>query len=384
MRLAFLACLLGMSLLAGCADQSSSPSCQDLIDDAKYQQAIDCLDKTLKETPEDAAALASRAWCHYELDHNERAVKDATAALKIDEDNTRALYTRGSAYMDMDQYDKALCDFTNELEVDQGDQAALLARGDCYLSLHQPDKALIDFKKAVEKVDDGKGHLGVGRAFMAKGEHKKAIEELEESARDNDEAGQAYLEKATVLMRTGDFDQALVDLDKSMKLDPSGLTAYFDSAMVDLMKGNPEGAVKILHQAKGMQELDEDGDWTDIYLALAYKCMQKDKDATLALAEAKGRSHNGNWPYALILYLSDELSEPQLRKLAVGLQEQTEARTWIAIKKQWVNDRSGNNDLQWVSDHGDMLTAEYEMAVYLLKSHGFPTRSDNAQRDKNL
>jgi Tfp pilus assembly protein PilF len=156
---------------------------QESLEQGKNQEAIDFLEKYLKEFPDDhkgynyrglaytgrkmykeaitdfnkaikinskyAPAYTNRADVYFRTEQFEKAIKDFTSIIKMFPDNMYAYYARGIAYMSEEENDKAAEDFTFVIKKDKTYTAAYLNRGIAYYKEHDWELAIVDFKTAI-------------------------------------------------------------------------------------------------------------------------------------------------------------------------------------------------------------------------------------------
>ena len=81
---------------------------QQLIDEQKYQAAIDKLQEAMKEAPDNADLLNLTAYSQRQLKRFDEALGNYQKALKIDPEHRGANEYLGELYLQMGQLDKAL------------------------------------------------------------------------------------------------------------------------------------------------------------------------------------------------------------------------------------------------------------------------------------
>jgi len=75
-----------------------------------------------------------------------RAIKDYTAALKINPDFYQALNNRGNAYLNKGSYDRAIADYTATFRIKPDLYHALSNRGVAYYNKGEHDRAIKDWE----------------------------------------------------------------------------------------------------------------------------------------------------------------------------------------------------------------------------------------------
>jgi len=111
---------------------------QQLIEEEKYQAAIDKLQAALKDAPNDADLLNLTAYSQRKLQRFDEALVNYQKALQIDPDHLGANEYLGELYLQLGQLDKAL----ERLEV---------LDKECFFGCEEYD----DLKEAIEKYRTG-------------------------------------------------------------------------------------------------------------------------------------------------------------------------------------------------------------------------------------
>jgi tetratricopeptide (TPR) repeat protein len=376
--------LVILPLLASCSDAfdavednlSKSDSRDNseysaLMDDQKWEEAINKLEETLHDDPKDAEALAQRALCYYRLKNYDSALRDANEALKIEPQTAAALDARGWTYHDTNEFRKALADFSEEIKLQPKNVSALVARADTYDAMRQGQQGLADYDKAIAlDNENATTYRNRGWTYLNIGNCKNAIEDFEESLRLDDSDIAAYLNKATAFMRLETYEQAIEDLDKVLEIDPAYYAAYIYRGTIYLFKKDFDQAITQFKLARDHTTAGSAA-WGDLYLYLTYRWMNKDKEAAEAIADGKKRSLSGDWPYPLILYFDRKMTLAEVEQLAISPTERTELRTWVGFDKLLSGSDSGESDLRWVREHGARDDSEYEMVLFADKHKDF-------------
>lgn len=86
-------------------------------------------------------------------------------------------------------------------------------------------------------------HIESGKAFAAKGEHRKAIAEYDEAVKLDASSGTAYYHRAKSLEAVGNIDAAIRDYDRMIALKTNLKTAYYNRGTLYLDKKNYAAAI---------------------------------------------------------------------------------------------------------------------------------------------
>lgn len=363
------------------------PHWQALLEEERWEAAIELIDyKWLKELPGDASILAARAYCCYQLDNYNSALRDANAALKLDPGSIRALTVRGKIYQDRGDYQKAVADFSEAIKLDSKEIDNLFSRADCYESMHEYKKCLEDYERILA-IDGKKARFYHNHGYinMKQENLQAAIEDFDQSLRYDDledQGRRAYRLRARSYMRLGDYDTALKDLDKALEINhrfpvdrfsvdnEESRYIYSHRGMVYLFRKNFKAAIKEFELAKE-HESASDAVWDNFYLYLTYRWMGEPDKALHAIEDAKQRCQSGDWPYPLLLYLDKKLTLKEVSLLAIAPSERSELLVCNTFDKLLSGDKSGEKDLQELKDSCAQDLLAYELVVYAVKHKDF-------------
>ncbi len=191
-----------------------------LINQSRYDQAIEQLNQFLADVPEHGLALAYLALCQLNIDEPKEAITTAKMALAADPELDFALYVIALAHIKLENYQKALNavnkaiglnpdeaeyygvsaqvnlirrDFKESAEAaEKGlliDPESLLCRNvlsTAQLKLGDKEASFKTIEKALElDPEHVMSHANYGWAELEKGSHKKAMEHFKEALRKN-------------------------------------------------------------------------------------------------------------------------------------------------------------------------------------------------------
>ena len=145
---------------------------------------IKALEQLIKKEPENVIAFFNRG-CLYHLQGNrKKALKDYSAALRINKSFGDAYFNRGLIYVNDKKFNAALDDFNAALKLTPQGVDIYCNRGNIYHEMGRNDLALLDYNKAISiRPDDGdiyynRGivYLAMRRKVKAENDFKKATE----------------------------------------------------------------------------------------------------------------------------------------------------------------------------------------------------------------
>ncbi|MDR0314229.1 MAG: tetratricopeptide repeat protein [Treponema sp.] len=116
----------------------------DLIQEGKYDEAIQELDRALTINKNFAEAFSYRAFAYSKKGDNERTIADYTAAIELQPNFPAALNNRGLAYEKKGDLDRAIADFSTAINIKPDYIEALNNRGLTYNSKGNYNQAIAD------------------------------------------------------------------------------------------------------------------------------------------------------------------------------------------------------------------------------------------------
>ena len=162
---------------------------QDILNILKQALVPDGSPKTLKaatkridKNPTDADAYIYRAIAYFSANQAQNAVADYDKALKL-EKSVEGYYDRALALEKISEYDRAIRDYTSAIEIDEYFPQAWYNRGRLYLFQKRYAEAISDFEKTLKLIPqmaNAKNNIGVihvqqGNLDRAKGDFADAI-----------------------------------------------------------------------------------------------------------------------------------------------------------------------------------------------------------------
>ena len=135
------------------------------------QTAIDLLEPVLNDDPNNAMALAIRAYAYSRIGDQDKALSDIDRALKLKPNAPKALLLKGSLLLRQGNASGAVDTLSKAIKIDSDCGRCYLLRGKALNQLNQYRKAYHNFKKACQK-GESKGCEKV-RAMEAKRKEKK-------------------------------------------------------------------------------------------------------------------------------------------------------------------------------------------------------------------
>ena len=171
----------------------------------EYEQAIQLFNESIKEVPNNAAALNNRGVAKMETDHPYEAILDYNQAIQIQSDYLDALFNRAYAYEEIGQYDKSLRDV---------DQIQLLVQDSAFVYFYQ------------------------GLVLTKMRTYDRALESFVIADRLNPLNPETLVNMATLFYFKNQYDTAIAILNDAMELSPNDANVFSLSSLIALEKGN--------------------------------------------------------------------------------------------------------------------------------------------------
>lgn len=232
-----------------------------LVEQGKYQEAIDACTGAIQQNPKNATAYGIRGYAYHELGNSEQAIKDYSIVISLEPNMVVAYNNRGVAYRELGNYEQAINDFNKAVEIDPKHGRAYYHRAVAYDKLGNNKQAFKDYKVAF-----GLGDKDAERYFMST---KEAVPEPVSKVGWEFNGGRLYLDVG--------LQSAYFKGDTTYHIDfPGGaselefpLKTFLLGPEVGLSYKNPQNQEKIRLNVKWLTNIDDgsgkmkDSDWLD-------------------------------------------------------------------------------------------------------------------------
>ena len=190
------------------------------------------------------APYANISHDHYQKGEYDEAIRQATAALELNDGCRNAYITRARSYIAKGQKELGMKDYDSLVELHpdcrkcSSSWAGYTHRGHARRRLEDYDLALRDFNLAIEWALKGSNYY-LGHAYSNRGichdnmkNWDQAIVDLDRGIQLCPDYGNAWLERGRCHKAKGNFKQAVADLTEAIRLQPDDLAAYRERALV--------------------------------------------------------------------------------------------------------------------------------------------------------
>jgi tetratricopeptide (TPR) repeat protein len=261
-----------------------------------------------------------------ERGHLDGALADLAKAIELDPKYAPAYHARGIVKKERGDLDGALDDLTKGIELDPRRASAYANRGSVKHAKLDFDGALADYTKAIElDPKSGLTYFMRGSLKAMKRHLDGALADLTKAIELDPKYADAYRSRRLVKDAKGDLGGALADLTKAIELDPKDGLAYYWRGCLRYDERSWTEALADYRQACGIQE--DDYGRTRIWLIRA-RLGERDA-ATQELAQylkSRDPGASADWPFPILSFLTDQLSESDLFKGAASKDAKTDRR----------------------------------------------------------
>lgn len=181
-----------------------------LLEEMKFESAIDQFDKALEIDPENIHALCGKGLALYNMDQYDESMICFNAASFINEDFYIAHYYKGHIMRGLDLLDEAEESIMNAIKIRHEYPLAWFELGEIFYSRKQLQKALDAYGKA-SRYHNGTYEEALfqrARIYMEMKEYSSAVRELKKICKTNPNVGKVWLEMSKALLKMKDKEEA--------------------------------------------------------------------------------------------------------------------------------------------------------------------------------
>jgi tetratricopeptide (TPR) repeat protein len=133
---------------------------EDLINEKKYEEALEYFTEKITKSPKSAKLYRFRGKCHLGLNNFFSAIYDFEQSLIFDNTIPETYFLKGKALYKIQEYDKAFLEFDKSDWHFRGENAEVLRwRGMARYFINQKEEAIRDFTKAMNMGDEDAQHI---------------------------------------------------------------------------------------------------------------------------------------------------------------------------------------------------------------------------------
>jgi tetratricopeptide (TPR) repeat protein len=340
----------------------------------EYKKALDSSSKAIKIDAKNDMFYNNRATIYWELKDYSKAIADLSKAIELNpgmwKDGTCNSYgNRGNLYHITGKHEKAVADFTSAIKLMPNRAQFYASRAVCYCDLGKFTKAIEDANKTLELEPKNI------KAFQSRYLASSKLGDLEQATADFNTMQQLNnsgpaAEKKTAELDSRDWQKLTVAYSKIIKLNPQAADGYYERGLSYLYAGKWQLASDDFQKFLKLSKYQGTTATSVILLNyIAYRMMNKPKDAQDLLIVSIKQNKNLEWPYPVLCFYRRQITEQQLLNSAGGDQAKlTLAKCYLGIDAAFQgNKKKAIEYLKWVQNQGSNDLDEYLLAALFLE-----------------
>ena len=237
-----------------------------------------------REEPE---LFRRRGQAHQFLSQYEDAIKDYSAALKLNKKNIPARIARGQALCREGKFKASFEDFSKAIALAPDSHAAFFGRAKALLEQGSVETARSDIEQAIAlSPSRARYHALAAQIANQEGKTTKQIDALNYAIANDSTDPSLYLDRAIVFEANDRLDGAMRDLTRSLELDQNQVSVLQRRAQLAMRMGLPNQAIEDFGNVLGANPLSIAA-WTGMAKALATN--NQHQDGLICLTKAMHR-----------------------------------------------------------------------------------------------
>jgi tetratricopeptide (TPR) repeat protein len=322
-----------------------------------------------KARPSSAAEYLARGDARWQKGDLGGAVADYTKAIELDPSSADAYYNRGAVRQNQNDEDGAIADYSKAIELNPQFADAYFYRGFLLGYKGDFDKALTDFDKAIDlKPTSADAYRYRCSARIALRDLRGAITDCGKALSLNPRYVDAYFTRGNAYNGLSEWGAGIADLTRTIELEPRFSDAYNHRAWPYLILNRNDLAYR--DAAAYLRLEGATGENVSYVVLIAYfaKHQAGATDAGAILDEWAPRIKSSAWPYPVIRYLRQEISEQELLTSATNKEQTVESQAYIGMSLLLSGQRQAAlPHLYWVRENGLQEVYEYGWVMNALR-----------------
>jgi len=216
-----------------------------LIEQDKFDEAIDLLHRCLRIKPDYAWAYHNLGIAYSKLNRCEEAIKACEQATRIQPKNSWAYYTLGVACDKLGRYREAIEAYKHAVTVEPYYADAYYNLGAAFAKLGRYQEAVQAYEQAIRiRPDDADAYCNLASAYGQLGQFENEIEACENALRINPHLAEAYYNLGAAFGRLGRYPEAIEACKQAIKIKPDYAEAYYNLGAALMLAGDKNAAIQ--------------------------------------------------------------------------------------------------------------------------------------------
>ena len=250
----------------------------DLFSSGKILEAVDSINTTLNNYPEEPILFNILGACYAELGDSSKAIKNYESAIGLDKNYAKAYYNLAGTLHETKQYDEAIEAYKKAINIEPENKEALNNLGNTLRELQKPQEAIEFFQRAIDinpnyteslyglalsnqdlglsdeaikiyekvlilKPNFYELHNNIAIIFQNLDRIDSAIHHLNEAILINPNFTEAHHNLGSVFREQGEFSKAYNCFELALNIDPSYFEAYRSLGNLQMEMGELESSI---------------------------------------------------------------------------------------------------------------------------------------------
>jgi len=222
----------------------------ELIENKKYDEAVDLLNKSIANNPNSNIAYANRAQAAKYLGKYAEAKADAEKAIELNPKNSLAYEVLGTTYLIEKKYSEAVNNFDKAILYDKKNKIALVNRGTAKSKQGDSAGAIADYTQAI-KIDPNftTAYYNRGLEKYDLKDYHGAIADYTQTIKIDPNSAKAYYNRGNAKSSLNNYQEAIEDYTQAIKIDPNHTKAYNNRGSAKFEIKDYKGAIEDYTQA---------------------------------------------------------------------------------------------------------------------------------------
>lgn len=212
-----------------------------LLNERRYELAVEAYTKAIANQPKSTAAYYNRALAYTMMKRPELALADLEVVLQLDPKNTDALVQRSYLYGENNQDAAALVDLNAALALDTTNPFIYFNRAQAYARQKRLQEAIEDYNRSITLKPAAQSYIGRATARLSANEPRLALSDVEYALKLDSMNALAWLSRGEAYMAMNVADSALWAWRRSVVIDPQSPYVSYISDQLAVMSADEVG-----------------------------------------------------------------------------------------------------------------------------------------------
>jgi tetratricopeptide (TPR) repeat protein len=224
-----------------------------LMNNKKYNEAIDILDNLLEQRKRFHQAYYMRAKIYVLLKEDKHAIEDYDEAIRLSNKNPQYYTDRARAYYRLEKYRQCISDYKTALGLDPLNIKLYAEKGLAESKLKEYKKAVSDYELFLKYFNrDDETIYQTGLCYFDLKNYDKALEWFDSAIKINCGASKYFTGRAYTFAMKSDFKHAEDDFSMALDLTPKDAMVYYGRGMVRLYMNKNSDACRDFEKAANL------------------------------------------------------------------------------------------------------------------------------------